>query len=77
MRSCCWGLNSSFFIPNFQFPPGAMAAAAAAAETPALVVLRGENEVALGSVVEVAGLQGQGGKGGEAGVGTGHSEARK
>lgn len=41
-----------------------MAAAAAAAKTPALVVLRSENEVAFGGVVEIAGLQGQGGKGG-------------
>lgn len=50
-------------------PPRAMAAAATAAEAPAAVILLGEDHVALGRIVEVASLQRQGGKGGEARVG--------
>jgi hypothetical protein len=46
----------SYSINCFSFLPGAMAAAITAAEAPALVVLRGENNVAFGGVVEVAGL---------------------
>jgi hypothetical protein len=46
-----------------------MAAAAAAAKAPATVVLLGEDEVALGSVIKVAGLERQGGEGSKARVG--------
>lgn len=52
-----------------------MAAAAAAAEAPAAVVLLGKHEVALGRVVKIAGPERLGGKGGEARVGR-HREAK-
>lgn len=53
-----------------------MAAAAAAAEAPAAVVLLGEDHIALGGVVNVAGLERQGGKGSQAGVGGRHEERK-
>lgn len=55
-----------------------MPAAIAAAEAPTAVILLGKDEVALGGVVVVAGLQGLGGKGGKARVGgSGHERISK
>lgn len=46
-----------------------MPAAVAAAEAPAAMVLLGKNQVALGRIVKIAGLQRLGSKGGKARVG--------
>jgi len=51
-----------------------MPAAAAAAEAAAAVVLLGEDHVALGRVVKIAGLQRLGGEGGKARVGRWHND---
>ena len=55
----------------FSLFPGAMAAAAAAAKAPAAVVLLGEDDIALGRMVKIAGLQRLHGEGGQTRVGGG------
>jgi len=56
LSAAAWAAPFIFSLLLLCFLPGAVAAAIAAAKTPALVVLRGKNEVAFGGIINVAGL---------------------
>jgi len=55
---CAFFLFKAHLLSFVFWPPGAVAAATAAAKAPAAVVLLGKDEVAFGRVIKVAGLQG-------------------
>ena len=72
----CYLLNKVVCASLFLLAPGAVAATTAAAEATAPVILLGENEVTLGRVVKIAGLERLGRKSGEARVSSRHSKKK-
>jgi hypothetical protein len=71
MARCCL-LYKPVCASLFLLAPGAMAAAIAAAEATATVVLLSKDHIAFGRIIEIAGLQRLGRKGSKARVGRRH-----